>query len=286
MHIKKFNNRIFRAKQLLSKQLRNSWMFLLVGTIVLVTAACGSAQAAASDNTASMGMLSGASSTAPQKMENAQPENAQPAGGEGVQDPGGVPIEQGVQPTQVLAVVTDAPILTPQVEAVVAEDAAPANQQPAPVPVEDLPPAEPSIGFLAPDFTLQTLDGRTVSLSDFRGRPVVINYWASWCVPCQAELPILESIYQDYQQHGIVILSVNAIEQDNMGDVQGTVTQHALTYPVLLDESEQVWSTYRMLFFPTSLMVDSNGIIREIVLGDTTEENFRAKVDQLIAGNY
>jgi cytochrome c biogenesis protein CcmG, thiol:disulfide interchange protein DsbE len=162
------------------------------------------------------------------------------------------------------------------------------NQQPAPalLPADQLPATAPQVGFLAPGFTLKTLDGQSVSLSDLRGRPVLINYWTSWCIPCKDELPALQRIYQDYQDKGLVILSINAIEQDTFEDAQQSVQNNGMTYPVLLDQGEVVWKDYQVMFFPTSFLIDSNGIIRDIVLGSTTEENFRAKIDQLIAGNY
>lgn len=149
-----------------------------------------------------------------------------------------------------------------------------------------LPPTDSKVGFLAPDFTMQTLDGKNIRLSDLRGRPVLINYWVSWCVPCKEEMPILEKIHQDYQQKGLQVVSVDAIEQDNLEDVKAIVNTFQLSFPVMLDKEEVFKNIYQASFFPTNYLIDSNGIIREIILGSTTSGRLIAKVEWLIAGKY
>jgi len=145
-------------------------------------------------------------------------------------------------------------------------------------------PAEPKVGFRAPDFTLQTLSGETIHLSDFVGRSVVISYWATWCIPCQKELPILENIAQEYQAKGLTVVTVNAIDQDTVQDVQSMVSEKSMTVPVLLDQGNQFASTYGALFFPTTIFVDASGVIRHIRLGDSSEADLRTKVENLLAG--
>jgi thiol-disulfide isomerase/thioredoxin len=153
-------------------------------------------------------------------------------------------------------------------------------------PVQEAPAAatEPRIGFLAPDFSLQALDGSTHRLSDLRGRPVLINYWASWCVPCQTELPILQNLSAEYQSRGLVFLTINAIEQDNLDEVRGNAGALGMSLPVLLDYGEQFWDSYQVLFFPTTFYVDTDGVIRDITLGDSSEEGIRAKIEALLGG--
>jgi cytochrome c biogenesis protein CcmG/thiol:disulfide interchange protein DsbE len=163
--------------------------------------------------------------------------------------------------------------------------AALAEAAPKAAPAVDLSiPVEPKIGFRAPDFTLQTLNGETVRLSELVGRPVVISYWATWCIPCQKELPILEQLFREYQPQGLVVMTVNAIEQDTQDAVQTMVGENGMTLPVLLDQGNQFASTYGALFFPTTIFVDASGVIRFIRLGDSSETELRTKVENLMAG--
>jgi peroxiredoxin len=161
-----------------------------------------------------------------------------------------------------------------------------ANQSvpPAAIENENLPPEEPSIGFRAPDFTLTTLDGVTMKLSDLRGKSVLINFWVTWCVPCMDELPAIENVWSDYQDEGLVVLSVNRIQEDELQKVGETVNRFALTYPVLLDEDDFVWESYWVSFMPTSFFIDEQGVIRDIKLGSLPEEGFRSKIEKLVSG--
>lgn len=147
-------------------------------------------------------------------------------------------------------------------------------------------PAEPQIGFRAPDFTLQTLDGVAIRLSDLAGRPVLINYWATWCVPCQKELPLLQTLYQEYQGKGLVIITINAIEQDSVEKVQAMVAEKGMTYPVLLDKGDQFAKAYQAIFFPTTFFVDASGVIQHITLGDSSEADLRARIESLLANGF
>lgn len=146
-----------------------------------------------------------------------------------------------------------------------------------------LPPVDPTIGNLAPEFTLTTLDGQTVSLAELRGKPVVLNYWVTWCVPCREEMPSIEAIQNEYIDQGLVVLSVNGTKQDSLGDVKELVQELGISFPVLLDEKESVYNSYRVLFMPTSFFIDSRGVIQDIVLGSTSEEGFRTRVEKLVS---
>ncbi|MFD1413797.1 peroxiredoxin family protein [Oceanobacillus jeddahense] len=114
-------------------------------------------------------------------------------------------------------------------------------------------------GNIAPDFELQTLDGETAKLSDFRGEKVMINFWATWCPPCRAEMPDMEEFYQDKD---IVILAVNLTETENdLQQVEDFINEYKLTFPILLDEEIKVAEQYMIQPIPTSYMIDSNGVI-------------------------
>lgn len=123
----------------------------------------------------------------------------------------------------------------------------------------------PLKGHPAPDFTLQTLDGESLSLSDLQGQAVVLNFWATWCPPCRAEMPELQAAYEDYGPGGLVVLGVN------QGEDQATVKAYQeelnLTFPVVLDTQFEVSETYQINSLPTTFFIDRDGIIREIVVG-------------------
>lgn len=159
-------------------------------------------------------------------------------------------------------------------------------------PVEEMPvptvdpsiPIGPQIGYQAPDFTLTSLTGDTIQLSGLLGKPVLISYWASWCVPCENELRILEQIQSEYQPGKFLVVAVNAIEQDSLDKVEDKVIQIGMSFPVLLDHNDRFAQMYGALFLPTTYYVDETGVIRAIRLGDSSEQEFRDKIQKLIAG--
>lgn len=141
----------------------------------------------------------------------------------------------------------------------------------------------PRQGFTAPDFTLQTLDGQTVTLSDLRGKTVLVNLWASWCPPCKSEMPTFEKVYNDYKSQGFVILAVNATNQDTLANATEFVRQNHLTYPILLDTDGRVSQSYQLRSLPTSFFIDKNGVIREVVIGGPMSEALlRIRVQNLL----
>jgi peroxiredoxin len=175
-------------------------------------------------------------------------------------------------------------ITTEPVQAIPTEEVFPTEASEVTVQSAEIPAGEPRVGYLAPDFTLQSIDGQTVQLSALRGKSVVINYWVTWCKPCMTEMPALDSIFQDYQDQGFMILSVNGIEQDEINKVNETVNSMALTYPVLLDEGDLLKQKYWIGgFVPTTFFIDDQGIIREILLGTASEADFREKIDNLLS---
>jgi peroxiredoxin len=188
---------------------------------------------------------------------------------------------QEINPAQEPAVEAAAPAEKAAAPAVdqSTDNQAPAAAAPAAAQME----SKPQIGFIAPDFSLQTLDGQVVQLSALRGKPVVISYWATWCVPCKQELPVLERLSQEYQAQGIQFLLINAIEQDGLDKVMEYVTQAGFSLPILLDEGNQFHNAYEQLFFPTSYYIDTNGVIQDIKLGDATEADIREKINKLLS---
>jgi peroxiredoxin len=129
----------------------------------------------------------------------------------------------------------------------------------------------PKAGFLAPDFRLTTTDGDTVQLSDLRGTPVIVNFWATWCPPCRKEMPALEAVWQRYGQGGVVILGV---DQGERADVVTRFAREEVgtTFPLLLDIDQSVGARYAVQALPTTVFVDGSGRIQDVVVGGALDE--------------
>lgn len=141
----------------------------------------------------------------------------------------------------------------------------------------------PREGFLAPDFTLDTLDGNKVTLAQLRGKIVVVNLWATWCLPCRAETPTLEKSYEQYKDSGVVILGVDLTSQDSVSDVKSFIQEFKLTYPILLDQAGDVGYLYQLKGIPTTFFINRQGIIRTMVVGGPMSETFiRSKIEALL----
>ncbi len=121
------------------------------------------------------------------------------------------------------------------------------------------------VGKVAPDFELQTMKGEFVQLSDYRDEIVMLNFWATWCVPCQREMPDLEKLYQNTD---IKILAVNLIETETKyDDILNFAEDNSLTFPILLDNGEQATDLYHILSVPTTYLIDEKGVIQYRAFG-------------------
>ncbi|MGM8363895.1 redoxin domain-containing protein [Virgibacillus sp. W0181] len=120
-------------------------------------------------------------------------------------------------------------------------------------------------GNLAPDFELTTLDGETVKLSDFRGERVMLNFWATWCPPCRAEMPDMQKFHENTD---VEILAVNLLETESGVDkVPEFIEEFGVTFRILLDEDSSVANRYEIQPIPTTFMIDSEGKIQNTTLG-------------------
>jgi len=126
----------------------------------------------------------------------------------------------------------------------------------------------PRVGDTAPDFVLTYPDGRQVKLSDFRGQPVLVNFWATWCAPCRAEMPAIEAAYRRHKDRGFVVLAVNVGESASR--VKSFVEQLGLTFPVALDSKGETALVYRVRAIPSSFFIDGNGVIVNRHLGSVS----------------
>jgi peroxiredoxin len=145
------------------------------------------------------------------------------------------------------------------------------------------PPPSPREGFSAPDFTLDSLDGGQTTLSDLRGHIVLVNLWASWCLPCRAEMPAIERVYRSYKDLGLIVLAVNATNQDSVAAARAFIEARGLTFPVLLDRTGSVSAAYNLRGLPSSFFIDRQGVIRSVVIGGPMNEALiQSKVESLL----
>ncbi|MBI4280474.1 MAG: TlpA family protein disulfide reductase [Armatimonadetes bacterium] len=155
--------------------------------------------------------------------------------------------------------------------------AVPVAPVPVPAPPSPLSPAPTTpgparegvrVGNLAPDFALSSVanPGRKVRLSDFRGQVVVLNFWASWCVPCRSEAKDFVQAHQKYRSRGVVILGVDIV-QDTWEDAAAFIKEHGVIYPTVRDDTGEVTTRYQIVGLPTTYFIDRQGVIRDRFVG-------------------
>jgi peroxiredoxin len=148
---------------------------------------------------------------------------------------------------------------------------------PAAPPISAVPEPEnlasleiaPSQGSIAPDFSLLTLDGEQITLSELRGHPVMINLWATWCAPCRIEMPHIQDRFERYADEGFVVLAVDFDEPAEI--VAEFRDELGLTFDLLLDPGAEVQELYRNRSYPSTFFVDANGVIQVQHIGVMTE---------------
>jgi len=147
---------------------------------------------------------------------------------------------------------------------------------------QEAPAGLVAAGAPAPDFTLKDLAGTSVTLSKYRGKVVFLNFWASWCPPCRAEMPSMERLYEVYANDDFVMLAVN-VEQDAAA-VRAFVQKHAHTFPVLLDPEATAQRLYGVDRFPETFLIDREGRVVERYIGarDWSSVDFLKKIKSML----
>ena len=122
-----------------------------------------------------------------------------------------------------------------------------------------------SIGSKAPDFELYDLEGKLHKLSDYKGTPILLNFWATWCGPCRSEMPHLEEVYENWKDKDLIFFAVNVGESST--DVTAFLDYFGFNMPVLLDNAKTVSRKYGVSGIPTTYFIDEDGIIQNRVVG-------------------
>ena len=148
--------------------------------------------------------------------------------------------------------------------------------------VEERPPS-PAVLFEAPDFTLSTLSGASLRLAELRGKVVLLNFWATWCVPCRKEMPAIEALYQHYKDRGLEVLAIS-LDKLSTTVVEAFVKEVGVTYRVALDPSWATARTYGVRGLPATFLLDRAGnvVMRELGERDWMEESKQQAVEGLL----
>jgi len=152
------------------------------------------------------------------------------------------------------------------------EETSPAGQEETSPAIEEeeetatpAPPVGTQIGNLAPDFTLQDLDGEMVTLSELRGSPIALNFWATWCGWCIVEMPFLEEVDEEWLEKGLVMLAIDVGESSSQ--VQSFVDSNNISLRVLLDVNGAVAGKYAIRGYPTTYFLDKDGVVQDFKIG-------------------
>ncbi|MEJ5201262.1 MAG: TlpA disulfide reductase family protein [Anaerolineales bacterium] len=129
----------------------------------------------------------------------------------------------------------------------------------------------PITGFQAPDFQLNTEDGQSIRLATLQGKPVILNFWASWCLPCKSEIPALEKVHQQYVDR-VVILGVNVTINDHLPVASRFLQESMITFPVVWDVQGSTTSRYGVSALPTTFFLDRYGRIQNVIIGGPMSE--------------
>ena len=153
----------------------------------------------------------------------------------------------------------------------------------APTTAGTVPPTSEAVDYSAPDFTVFDWDGNAVKLSDFEGKPVVLNFWASWCGPCKSEMPDFEEAYMQYGEQ-IHFLMVNCTGgRETVDSAKAFVEEQGYTFPVYFDTSYEASSTYGASSIPMTFFIDANGDLVTYGMGALSAEVLHKGIGMIYA---
>jgi peroxiredoxin len=139
----------------------------------------------------------------------------------------------------------------------------------------------PKVGDEAPDFVAISPEGEVVHLSDFRGQPVWLNFWGAWCAPCRAEMPDIQTAYEQLQPQGLTLLAISL--GDKPSEALNFARLNGVTFDILLDPDRSLTSsTYPIYNFPTHIFIDENGIVQKIVLSEMSADQAVAAAQSVL----
>lgn len=140
-----------------------------------------------------------------------------------------------------------------------------------------------NIGDFAPDFTLSTLDGGTVSLSDYRGKAVMLDFWSEWCPFCTAEFPVMQQEYERFRDEGFVILGVHRTDTESEAIARRFIEKTGATFPILLDVDDKIYRTFvKVRAMPASIFIDREGVIRSRIFGPKPLETLEQEIRNIL----
>ncbi len=127
------------------------------------------------------------------------------------------------------------------------------------------------VGDQAPDFILKDMEGNSHQLSDYKGQGVFLNFWGTWCKPCESEMPYMNNQYKKYEDKGVQILAVNVGQSDFL--INSFSSKHGLEFPIVVDKEEEVQNAYGIDPLPTTILINPDGKIEKIITGTMSEED-------------
>ncbi|MFQ5960741.1 MAG: peroxiredoxin family protein [Candidatus Methylomirabilales bacterium] len=150
-------------------------------------------------------------------------------------------------------------------------------------PASEAKPVAVEESTVVPDFTLPDLNGKQVSLSEYKGKVVLLNFWATWCPPCRLEMPTIEDAYQQYKDQGFHVVAVS-VDAGPQSAVRDFLHEYGLSFQVLLDPDMEILHAFHSFSLPTTIVIDRRGVIRSRELGyrDWTDEKSTALITKLL----
>ena len=143
------------------------------------------------------------------------------------------------------------------------------------------PPTAPDVGQRAPDLRLPLADGGEVDLADYRGQVLLLNFWATWCAPCTAEMPAIDRVYQAHRERGFAVLAIDVQERDEQ--VVDFLERLGVTFPSAIDRTGEIARLYRATGLPTTFLIDRDGVIRDVRVGPLTEAMLEERLAKVLS---